>query len=373
MSGQSRIAHPDARSRRLRALLLLIPVAALAACALPRSAPSTGDFSRASADQAIRLVQPTMADAIASREALPTGFSPEWLADVPVALDLIGNGDILAVTIFERDGLNLFPPGPDGGSRLEGVSVDSAGNVQLPYIGKVRVAGLTTQQARNAIMTRMRGLSLSPDVLVSVTERRSQLVAVQGDVVKSGLVPLSRETARLSALLSLAAPTPANLELATVTIRRGGQSATVRLPDILDRPQEDIPLRGGDVVIVRAAQGSVNVLGAAGVQGRVRITRRNFSVMDAVGDARGLNDSLANPAAVYVMRLSGLDTSLPDKPRVFHFDFRNPAQLAIAATFALRDGDAVLISNAPFAQSQKVLSTFSGVLNTARSATAIAP
>jgi hypothetical protein len=39
----------------------------------------------------------------------------------------------------------------------------------------------------------------------------------------------------------------------------------------------------------------------------------------------------------------------------------------------VRDGDAVLIANAPFAQSSKVLSAFSGVLNTARSAAAFAP
>jgi polysaccharide export outer membrane protein len=60
-------------------------------------------------------------------------------------------------------------------------------------------------------------------------------------------------------------------------------------------------------------------------------------------------------------------------PRVYHFDFRNPAQIAVAAAFAVQDGDAILISNAPFAQSHKVLSTFSGVLTTARSATALTP
>lgn len=352
---------------------MFLPALALAGCVLPRSGPSAGDFSRASANSEIELIQPTMQDAIASREALPTGFGPEWRLAAPAQAEVIGNGDILAVTIFERDGLNLFPPGPDGGARLEGVTVDSSGAIQLPYIGRVRVAGLTPPQARNAIVARMRGLSLSPDVLVAVTERRSQLVAVQGDVVKPGLVPLSPETARLSALLSTAAPTPANLELATVTIRRAEHSATVRLSDIFDQPQEDIPLRSGDVVIVRSAPGSVNVLGAAGLQGRVRITKRNFSVVDAVGDARGLNDALASPAAVYVMRLSEIADGAPGVPRVYHFDFRNPAQIAVAAAFSLRDNDAVLISNAPFAQSQKVLTAFNGVLNSARSAVLIAP
>jgi polysaccharide export outer membrane protein len=46
---------------------------------------------------------------------------------------------------------------------------------------------------------------------------------------------------------------------------------------------------------------------------------------------------------------------------------------ALGGQVAVQDGDAILISNAPFAQSHKVLSTFSGVLTTARSATALTP
>ena len=125
------------------------------------------------------------------------------------------------------------------------------------------------------------------------------------------------------------------------------------------------------MVIVRSAPGTVNVMGAAATPGRVRITRRNYSVIDAVSDAHGLGDMQANPAAVYLMRLS--DAATAKVPRVYHFDFRNPSQIAVAAAFAVRDGDAVLISNAPFAQSHKILSAFSGVLTTARSATALAP
>lgn len=345
----------------------------LAGCALPRSGPSASEFVQAGANSQIDLVQPTMQDAIASREALPTGFGPEWREAGATLSDRIGIGDVLAVTIFERDGLNLFPAGPDGGSRLEGLVVDGSGFVQLPYAGQVAVAGLTPNQARSAVVGRLSRVTFSPDVVVSITERRSQSVAVQGDVVKPGLVPLTPQISRLSSLLSTAAPTPANLEVATVTVRRNGQSATVRLSDLYDHPQDDISLRPGDVVIVRSATGTVNVLGAAGLQGRVRILRRNYSVLDAVSDARGLNDNLADPAAVYLMRLSDLQGQPDGRPKVYHFDFRSPTQLAVAGSFALRDGDALMIANAPFAQSQKVLSLLSGTLNTARSTASVVP
>lgn len=361
------------RTAPMALALILVPLASLTGCVLPRSGPSSGEFVKADANSQIELVEPTMQDAVQSRDSLPTGFGAEWRGSPFTVSDQIGVGDILSVVIFEQDGLNLFPAGAGGGSRIEGLVVDNAGYIQIPYAGQVSVAGLTPRQARSAIVSRLSRVTFSPDVLVSIVERRSQSVTVQGDVIKPGPVSLTSQTNRLSALLSSSAPTPANLEVATVTVRRNGQSATVRLSDLYDHPQDDIALYPGDVVIVRSATGTVNVLGAAGQQGRVRILRRNYSVLDAVSDARGLNDSLADPAAVYLMRLSEVSGQSNYKPKVYHFDFRNPTQLAVAGGFALRDGDALLIANASFAQSQKVLSVMSGVLNTARSAATIAP
>jgi len=282
-------------------------------------------------------------------------------------------GDTIDVTIFERDGLNMFPAGQDGASHLQGLPVEASGAAQLPYIGSIPLAGLTPAEARSALLRRLRRIALSSDVTVVISGRHSQLVSVQGDVTKPGMVPLSPETRRLTSLLSLAAPTPANLEQAVVTVRRGIQATSLRLSDVFEQPSQDIALRPGDIVIVRNVVSAVSVLGAAGLQGRVRITKRAYSLIDAVADARGLNDAAASPRAVYLMRLSNPNELTAVAPNVYHFDFRDPAQIAIAARFVVHDGDAVLIANAPFAQSSKVLTAFSGVLNTARSAAALTP
>jgi len=182
-----------------------------------------------------------------------------------------------------------------------------------------------------------------------------------------------RETSTLTSILSLAAPTPGDLEQAVVTVRRGLIAGSVRLSDVFDQPSENIGLQPGDIVIVRNMAETVNVLGAPGVQGRVRITKRNYSLMDAVSDSRGLNDAAADPAAVFVMLRSGKNGETGAAPRVYRFNFRDPAQLAVASAFTLRDGDAIFISNASFTQTEKVLSAFSGVLNTARSVAVVAP
>ena len=352
-------------------LLLASQAPALSSCALPRSGPMQHDFTQAGANSSIDLVEATMQDAADQHPEPPADFPSEWRSLPATLANTIGPGDVLSVSIFERDGLNLFPPGSDGGDTIAGLTVEKGGAIQLPYIGVVQIAGLTPIEARRPILNKMRGLTVGPDVTVAITQPESHLVSVQGDVMKPGMVPLGPTTNRLLAAVGSAAPTTADLELATVTVRRDGQSVTMRLTDIYDRPQENIALQDGDLVIVRATPQFVDVLGASGVQERVRITRPSYSLLDAVDDARALNDNTANPAAVYLMRHVDQVGAQNAAPRVYHFDFRNPAQLAVAGAFVMHDGDAVVISDAPFAQATKVLSAFSLVLTTARSATTI--
>jgi polysaccharide export outer membrane protein len=346
---------------------------ALGACALPRSGPSLSEFAKAGQANAIQLVDATVQDAAASRDTQPAVFPPAW-KDVPATtFDRIGAGDVVRVVIFEHDGLGVFAAGQDGHTTLDSVPVDPSGMIQIPFVGQVHVAGLSLGQARSLILSRMRGLVASADVQVSFAERHSQLVSVQGDVAKPGAVALTPETSRLTSLLSVAAPAPADLEQATVTVRRGVQSATVRLADVFERPANDIPLSPGDIVVVRNVVQSVNVLGSAGLQGRVRVTKPNFTVMDAVAESRGLDNEAANASAVYLMQMSDKSQVTAATPKVYRFNFRNPAQLAVASSFVVHDGDVIYISTAPFTQTRQVLSALTGVLNTARSASVVAP
>jgi polysaccharide biosynthesis/export protein len=361
--------------RPKRALIYVPPCAALAlaGCGLPSSGPSSAAFAKAAEANAIQLVDATAADAAASRQTASAGFPVEWTQIAPPSFDRIGPADVLRVVILENDGLGLFAGGQTGGTRLEAVPVDSTGAIDLPYIGRVQVAGLSLHGAGDLLLKRLGGLVSSADVQVSFAERHSNLVSVEGDVAKPGPVALTPETSRLTSLLGVAAPSPANIEHATVTVRRGTQSAGVPLSEAFDRPSNDITLQAGDVVVVRKVVQSVNVLGSAGVQGRVPLTKRNYTVMDAVAESKGLSSDAANPAAVYLMTLSDSSQLNGAGPKVYHFDFRNPAQLAVASAFVVHDGDVIYISGASFAQTRNVLSALSGVLNSARSASVIAP
>ncbi|WP_454690306.1 polysaccharide biosynthesis/export family protein [Achromobacter aloeverae] len=354
-----------------RAALALAAVLSLQGCQLPRSGPYEGEISDAAQRDDILLVPVTPQVAAATRSAARATFPPAFGQAAPLNYEALAAGDGVDIIIWENDGLGMFPASPNGASDLGEQRVDRAGWIHIPYIGKVRAAGRTPAEVRDEIMQKLRGVIVSSDVAVRPTQRRGRLVTAQGDLAKPGAYPIDQGTERLSGLLGAAAPNQQNPEQLAITVRRGGLSGTVRLSDIYNDPHQDIALRPGDVVTAHAVSSYLTVLGAAGAQNRLPLTRRNYSVMDALGDARGLNDGLAQPRAVYLLRqaAAGGAPDAPGRPTVYQFDFTRPEQIADAGMFSVQDGDAIYISDAPFTRVQKVLSVFGntavGVTNAA--------
>lgn len=69
--------------------------------------------------------------------------------------------------------------------------VSEEGEVSLPLVGPVAVAGLTVRDAELAIEEHLRGrFMVDPHVSVQVTEVRSRSIYVLGEVVRPGSFPL---------------------------------------------------------------------------------------------------------------------------------------------------------------------------------------
>ncbi|MFM0327122.1 polysaccharide biosynthesis/export family protein [Caballeronia glebae] len=350
-------------------LLAMSTAIAITGCGLPRSGPLLSEVEAAHDGNDIVLTPITAQIAEASRRIDHAKFPDALLMAQPLAYDKLAAGDGIEITVWERDGLGVFPAGDGGASNLGEFVLDGHGNIRLPYAGTIHAAGSTTAELHDAVERRWSRLMLAFDVTVRTSARRGQTVTIQGDLQKPGVYPVGPDTARLSGLLGLAAPNQNNPEQTAVTVQRRGIAGTVRLSDLYRENAKDIAILPGDSVIVSTITERLFVLGATGVQGRVKVASRNYSLLDALGDTRALNDSLANPRAVFLMRSSVVseEASADKRPVVYQFDFTKPDQIALAGKFIVRDGDAVFISDAPFTQVQKLLSTFSATLGTARS------
>jgi polysaccharide biosynthesis/export protein len=340
--------------------------------ALPRAAPSLDEVTASEKRNQIVLTPVTPELVAASRGPSTATFPSSFIEAPPVDYETFSPGDGVDVVVWERDGLQMFPPGANGGSDLGTFTVGRDGLIHVPYVGPLSVAGLKPDDARQLLLQRLRGLVIATDVRLSSTEQHGSLVTVQGDVTRAGVFPLGVGMLRLSSALGLASPDQTDPEQTEVTIRRDGVAATVRLSDIYRDSTQDVALRAGDSVVVRAIQEYVRILGAAGTQGRVKISKRNYTVLDALTDSRGLSDSTAYPRAVFLLRaVAPTAPATTAAPLVYQFDMRRPEQVSLAGQFAVQDGDTVFVSDAPYTQVEKVLSALSATLGTARSVSAL--
>ena len=124
-----------------------------------------------------------------------------------------------------------------GGSDMGEVTVDADGRLYFPYVGALRVTGMTIGEVRNIVMRRLRTVVLGPQVDIRLVDKRSMLVSVQGNAGKTGAYPIIRGRSRLGELLAEVAPDQKNPEMLNVTLRRGGEAATVRLSDVYKNPR----------------------------------------------------------------------------------------------------------------------------------------
>jgi polysaccharide export outer membrane protein len=196
--------------------------------------------------------------------------------------------------------------------------VNDAGFVELPVVGAVQVIGKTLSEAREAIRKALSGPVKRPDINLVISEFGSQRVAVLGAVSKPGAYPLRRHVSSFSELLGEAGglseragnfvqllpsemtgvssrndPTDRTLA-ALKAIKAGTSSKGIEVPIALllgshGNMPLDVPLRGGDVVIVPEA-GRVTVDGEVVSRGAVQI-QPGMTMMGAVGAAGGVTYS----------------------------------------------------------------------------------
>jgi polysaccharide export outer membrane protein len=100
--------------------------------------------------------------------------------------------DRLQVVLYKDPNQENMASSGELGQKMtsKGILVDTAGNVILPLIGKVHVAGLTQTQAAEKITRLYKKYLNTPSVYVEVLNKR---ILVLGEVKKPGIIELDKE------------------------------------------------------------------------------------------------------------------------------------------------------------------------------------
>ncbi|MEM6587920.1 MAG: polysaccharide biosynthesis/export family protein [Pseudomonadota bacterium] len=336
---------------------LAVAMTVLGACALPRTAALQQEVinQEASENPTFQVVEVTRASA-AQINGWPVPshhIHSHWLhADRGPDSAVIQAGDQLEVVIWDNQEDSLLTIG-ERNTEIPTMAVSSAGTVFLPYVGDVRVRGLTETAARNRIQTEVEQVVPAAQVQLNLTPGRNNSVDVSQGVNAPGRFPMDTRNMQLLSVLSLAGGVDTNLRHPSVRLQRGGTLYETRLEYILNDPAKNVRVRGGDLIAVVEDSRTFNSVGASGRQELIYFEKEEMTAMDAVSAAGGVNGARGNPRGVLILR-DYHPRDLSPGPRgpdmrqvVFAFDLTGADGLFAARNFAVQPNDTLLMTESP--------------------------
>lgn len=370
------------RLRLSKGVALVAALAIVASCGLPRSGPTKNEIFSGSVmedgDAFVLLVDDRVNMIAGVTPAL--GFSAGFQDAATMGSDTIRAGDVLGLTIWENVRDTLLVPTGQNATVLEEVQVDGSGFIFVPYAGRIRAEGNTPEAIRRIITEKLEEQTPDPQVQVRRLAGDGSTVTVVGAVGSQGVYAIERPTRTLAAMLARAGGVTVQPEIAQVTVIRGNHTDSIWFEDLYSHPGHDIALRSGDRIFVEQDTRTFTALGATGTQSRVAFESQNISAIEAIAQVGGLSTNLADPTGVFVFRnepeeianqLVGRNDLTGTQRVIYVLDLTEPNGMFMARDFAIRDGDTVFVTEAPFSQFNKTISAVFGTLGQVDAAASI--
>ncbi len=245
-----------------------------------------------------------------TREAAAVAPSVEELADARDLLDQklgpyrTGPGDVLLITLISADEVTVIPEVQ--------VRTDRNGEIDLPIVGAVKVAGLELEDVDDAVRNAfVPGVVKDAVVHVQLVEPKATAVMVTGAVTSPGLVLLRRtEQNLLFAIVGAGGASElASGEVTLRRIRRPTEGVTLDLtnPVELKAALALDPLEDGDIISVHAAAPNTIYVGGLvnGPRPQAYPPGVSVTVLQAIAGAGGLRTDIFPKDGTLIRRMPG--------------------------------------------------------------------
>jgi polysaccharide export outer membrane protein len=194
----------------------------------------------------------------------------------------LGPGDLLEVTVYNVPELTVR------------TRVSSAGDLYLPLIDYVHVAGLSTEESQKLIEKRLSdgGFVKDPHVALFVNESLSQTASLFGEVARPGVYPVYGER-RLFDLISAAGGLNDRAGRTIIITHRDSPDKPQTLTmarNISDKPEDNVQIQAGDTVLVQKAD-IVYIVGEVARPSGFLMSQGSLTVLQAVALAGGTTAS----------------------------------------------------------------------------------
>ena len=244
---------------------------------------------------------------------------------------ILGPADTISINLTDTDDLdNTY-------------LIDQEGMVDLPFIGKVKLDGLTLNEAQNILMDVIKDFYKNPDLQINIEEFNSSKVYIVGAVRNQKTINLDQKPIKLieAAIEANFNPSAADKLYGTKGfLRRDNEVYKINLQNAftgLDE-KENFYLKKNDVIFIDRNSDAIHVFGEVSKPG-VYFPNLEYSLTELISTS-GLNQLTANAKKVYVIREKFNSFLEVD---IFQLDIKNPVNLIAGRKFLLQSKDIVFV------------------------------
>ncbi|MGR3502096.1 polysaccharide biosynthesis/export family protein [Pseudaestuariivita sp.] len=281
---------------------------------------------------------------------------------------IVRPGDRIDLVIWDSQLNSLLTSEAEKAVRMDGLEVSSGGAIFVPYINTVKISGLTPDQARRRIQTRLQPVVPSAQVQLNMSAGVGNSVDLVSGVGAPGSYPMPNQNFSVLGLIAKGGGISDALRNPLVRLIRGSKTFEIRADTLFASADKNTRLVGGDKVIVTEDERSFMAIGASGKEDLIYFPKDHVTALEAVSLMGGLLDARADPKGLLVLREYPLeavrsDGSGPTHPHViFSFDLTTADGLFAARNFEINPNDTVLATEAPAVQTRAALALFGAVL-----------
>ena len=275
---------------------------------------------------------------------------------------VIGAGDVLNVAVWGHPEMTTPPSGLttnaiDASGVLavaNGYNVSPEGLIQYPYLGSIKLAGLTEIQARDALTLALSKYLKDPQLTLRIQAFRSGRVYVDGEVRSPGLQAINDVPLTLPEALARAGGLLATANRASVFITRDGSTIQVDLAELASHgvnPSSILLGNGDQVRVANREDAKVFVLGEVLRPSALPMRSGRMTLNEALGESGGISQASGDARQVYVLRNGGMGN-----PEIYHLDAKSAADYALADGFELKARDVVYVDPSALVRFNRVIS-----------------
>lgn len=288
-------------------------------------------------------------------DAVPAEIPEALLRDIQDYQYTIARGDILHVTVYDHPELTI-PAGSMRSAEESGYVVQNNGNIFYPYVGNVRVEGLTADEIRRAIAGPLSQFIANPQVNVSVVAYRGKRAYVTGQIRQPGPQAITDVPLTVLDAISNAGGLADNANWHNVLLTRNGIEIRLSVHDMLNhgRLGHNTLLRHGDVLHVPdLGEQQVFVLGETRNVNALPMGNLRMSLTEALSKAGGIDQVTSNARGIFVIR--ALPQGSDKVATVYQLNARDAVNFVLGAQFMLEPTDIVYVTTAPVTRWNRVI------------------